>query len=61
MVTLNKGQLVLYTNKKPNMQNSFVIFVDYSVNAALQSEKTLSKVLLGDSLIQVPTSYLQLI
>ena len=59
MGTLKKGQLVLYNSKKPNMQNIFVIFVDYSTNAALQKEKTLSKVLLDNSLIQVPTSYLQ--
>ena len=59
MGKLKSGDLVLNTNKHSNTNIKFAIFLNYGFNAAYQGEKSLSKILLGSKVVQIPTAFLK--
>ena len=55
MEYLNKGDLVLNTNKHSNCVSFCGIFLEYGVNS---TKKKISKILLDDKVVQIPTAFL---
>tara|TARA_B000000557_G_scaffold171757_1_gene139711 strand:- start:1086 stop:1298 length:213 start_codon:yes stop_codon:yes gene_type:complete len=55
---LEKGDLVLNTNKLSNSTSFCGIFLEYGLNAAYCQEKRLSKILLDNQVVQIPTAFL---
>jgi hypothetical protein len=55
---LIKGDLILNTNKHSNAESFCGIFLEYGKNAAYQREKRLSKILLDNKVVQIPTAFL---
>ncbi len=58
MEDLEKGDLVLNTNKLSNSTSFCGIFLEYGLNAAYCQEKRLSKILLDNQVVQIPTAFL---
>jgi len=55
---LKKGDLVLNTNRHSNASSFCGIFLEYGLNAAYCQEKRLSKILLDNKVVQIPTAFL---
>lgn len=58
MEDLKKGDLVFNTNEYSNCSSKYGIFLEYGLNAAYCQEKRLSKILLDNKVVQIPTAFL---
>ena len=58
MEELRSGDLVYKINRRKPLEQ-YAIFLNYGKNAAQQQHKSLSVILLNNSIIQVPTGYVR--
>lgn len=58
MEELRSGDLVRKINRSKSLEQ-YAVFLRYGKNAAQKQHKSLSLILLNDSIIQVPTCYVR--